>query len=108
MKLEYTIPKINGKELTAEQIAILFGYEKMVESQPKTVKALGQDEIEAFAAQTLTLVVNGDGTMTYTELVNNPMDAETFIKVGFQKIIKDLLLEKLKDRDITDVIDNLK
>ena len=118
IELKYVIPKINGKDLTYQEIAILIGYKNKIESDWKEKEFKNENEMMKFINEnTLSAQKIGELKIRYTELIDNPLSEEDFVKLKFQKKISEIILDLLNKKgleniiskiDITGSVDNLK
>jgi len=109
IELKYTIPKINGKELTYLEVAILLGYTIEIESEKKEKVFEDKKTLETFAKTTLTAFVKDKEKfiLEYTVLEKNKITPEIFVDLAFQNLIKENLFEILKKHNTNNVAKKL-
>lgn len=97
IELKYTIPKINGKDLSYRQIAILLGYEPQIEGGEKTKSFTTEKSLMIIVEASLSAKVDREKKeVTFTSFIENPVTPEQYVQGAFQNLIKEKLFEILR------------
>ncbi|MEA2037908.1 MAG: hypothetical protein U9O94_10460 [Nanoarchaeota archaeon] len=108
IELKYTIPKINGKEISYDEAAILMGYTSQIESEKKEKTYRTEDEVIAIAKASLKSRIDRENKKVhYTELILNPESTEDFVDRKFQELVSGIVIDLTRKAGINQLADNI-